>query len=373
MTVQQAIKTLSLCGVCYRELEAERQFRDDGAVWIVKTCPQHGYQEAIAENNALFWNMIARLNTRKSNTFTHIVYNNMSMIEVTDRCNVQCKHCYHSPDNKTTDRSADWIIAKALTCHTPTVCLMGAEPTMRDDLPEICAGIKKGGKNPTTYTNGVRLRDKDYVKRLKDGGLCGLSMSIHNPEYHTDKVWSWVMEGLKNVLDANIPLGQISFTVESQEQVKTALAAIVRLWSLNIRPTDYCIRSPAVIGVEFEQSREIFASEVFEWLRLECAAAKLPFKMLQEHGSNPYHVGAYVGVANVQVIHWPSVHSVDLAYMDMGPWANFIDNTKGSFVVQALMRDGIKKGWFLGCRIVPDGASRFTLYDVNAEKKEAVN
>jgi len=363
--VLRSIKTASLCPTCYREVQAERQYREDGGIWIAKECPDHGYFEGMAEKSAAFWDAILTTNRLKSGTFTHTMYNNISMVEVTDRCNVQCKHCYHSPDNKTTDRPADWIIAKAIGVHTVSVCLMGAEPTMRDDLPEIVREVAKH-KRTTIYTNGVRMRDRSYVNRLRDAGLAACSMSVHHPDYHTDKVWGWVTEGLRNVIDSGIQLGQVSFTVESPKQVETAIGAILKLWKIGVRPSDYCIRSPAQIGVPFEQPQEIYASQVFDWVTAECARREIPSKLIREYGSNPYHVGTYVGVANAQVIHWPTALTVDLAYMNMGPWANFIDGTKGSFVIQALQRDGMKKGWWQGRRLMPEGTARYTHYDAKA-------
>ena len=376
----QSIPTFSMCGTCYRELEARREYRDDDTVWITKECPVHGKQEAMAEKSATFWKTVLAFNTLKGeHTFTRRTYNQMSMIEVTDRCNVMCKHCYHMPDNKTQDRSAEWIVAKALAVHTPIVCLMGAEPTMRDDLPEIARAIRAGGKVPTMYTNGIRLRERDYVRRLREGGLHATSVSIHHPEYHTDKVFGWVTEGLRNALQEGMTLGQISFTCEKQENVATAVQTIIRLWRLGVAPMDYCIRSPARIGWDFEQEREIFASELYEWIRLEAHRLGLPTRLIREHGSNPYHVGMSIGIANLQVIHWADVHSIDLSYMDMGPWARWIDGTTGTFLVQAIQREGIKKGWFLGQRLVPADTERATFYERphlvkgNDEQKEAVN
>ena len=70
------------------------------------------------------------------------------------------------------------------------------------------------------------------------------------------------------------------------------------------------------------------------------------------HGTNPYHVGGLLdGKQTVHVIHWANVKSVDTSYMYMGPWAVMMPNTWGTFLIQAIMRDGVRKGWYQGHRL----------------------
>jgi hypothetical protein len=69
-------------------------------------------------------------------------------------------------------------------------------------------------------------------------------------------------------------------------------------------------------------------------------------------GSNPYHVGVLVDSnIKVQIIHWASAKSVDTSFMYMGPWAQFIPHTIGTFLIQAILREGWKKGWWQGQRL----------------------
>src|SRR5438034_690507 len=42
--------TKSLCGACKRSVDATIVFRD-GAVWLTKTCPDHGAQEALVASS----------------------------------------------------------------------------------------------------------------------------------------------------------------------------------------------------------------------------------------------------------------------------------------------------------------------------------
>ena len=65
--------------------------------------------------------------------------------------------------------------------------IIGAEPTMRKDLPEMIQRIRKTGNRCTLLTNGLRLAKDNYVKKLKQHGLrhCYLSMNgADNDDYY---------------------------------------------------------------------------------------------------------------------------------------------------------------------------------------------
>lgn len=352
MTIIHSYTTTGICGTCYQELPASIEFRSDNAAYIVKTCPVHGYQEAMVEKSYKFWQDATQSNPYNP---TWQMYNNISLVEVTDRCNVKCKHCYHAPDNSVEDLPAEFIINKALSMPTQVVCLMGAEPTMREDLPYIIHEITTRSavipKKVDIYTNGVKLKDKNYVTELLKAGLNGISMSIHNSEYHKPAIWKNVCVALDNVISAKIGIGQISFTVENEQHVNEAVDKMLYMKQNNLLPINFCMRSPAEIGIPFEQEQEIFASDIWQWLSKVASERGLTFTKHPNFGSNPYHVGAIFDNINMQVIHWASAASVDTSYMYMGPWAAFVPNTQGTMLIQAILRDGMKKGWWQGRRL----------------------
>jgi len=346
--------TRGLCGTCYRELLAQVEYRNDGAAYITKTCPVHGYEEAMVEKDYKFWDSVTQSDPTNE---TWLAYNDLTLIEATDRCNVQCKHCYHMPDNEVEDVDPEIIIARAISAPTPWVLLMGAEPTMRKDLPYIIKEIYNRPaiipkKEVSIYTNGLKLRDPDYVQELILAGVRTVSMSIHNPDYHHDTIWKKVDSALQNVSNAKMGLSQVGFTVESKDQVRFAVEKMLYLKEKNRLPFDFCVRSPARIGVEFE-GEEIFASEIYTWLNDVAKEKKLSFNLNPNGGSNPYHVAVVLDNSiRIQVIHWATAKSVDTSYMYMGPWASFVPHTHGTFLIQAILREGWKKGWWQGQRLV---------------------
>ena len=98
----QDTKTTSLCHICYRHCEAERITKSDG-VHLIKHCPEHGSSDYLVEPDINFYN--------------NLVYDKAGysipqgiMIEVTDKCNLNCPHCYHKPDNKTVDKPIEQVL-----------------------------------------------------------------------------------------------------------------------------------------------------------------------------------------------------------------------------------------------------------------------
>ena len=67
------------------------------------------------------------------------------IIDITHRCNMTCKNCY-IPNREIPDMDIDKMIDAIKRFPTRTnIRIIGAEPTMRKDLPEICQAIKQAG------------------------------------------------------------------------------------------------------------------------------------------------------------------------------------------------------------------------------------
>ncbi len=109
----------------------------------------------------------------ENNHFTDVV------IDVTHRCNMMCKNCY-IPNREIPDMDADLMIdALSRFPKKVTVRIIGAEPTMRKDLPELITRIKKTNHRITLLTNGLKLARESYVKQLKNAGLKNLYLSMN--------------------------------------------------------------------------------------------------------------------------------------------------------------------------------------------------
>ena len=340
--------TRGLCSTCYCELPAKIEYRCDGAAYITKTCANHGYEEFMIERSWEFWDQCPQTNP---NNLTWQFYNQIYVIEVTDRCNVMCKHCYHQPNNKIPDKPKEFIISKIISSPYNDICLMGAEPTMRDDLSEIISTAKATtDKKISIYTNGIRLAESNFVERLQESKLNSINISVHNPKYHKDYYWNKISNGIDIIINTDIFLGQISFTVENIDEVRYAVEKILWFKDNNRLPLNFCIRSPANIGTPIDE--EIFASDIVSWIKQVADERGLVLEKHPNGGSNPYHVAYLLDNMFIQVIHWAGVKNVDVSWMNMGPWAEFVPLTFGTFHLQTILRDGWKKGWWQGQRLI---------------------
>ncbi|MBM3256164.1 MAG: radical SAM protein, partial [Candidatus Moranbacteria bacterium] len=95
-------------------------------------------------------------------------------LAVTYRCNLNCPVCYAKANEI---NIADLVIENLSNDivnkinEYPIVFLTGGEPTVRGDLPEIINRFKKAGKKVIMFSNGLKLSNLNYTKKLKKVGL----------------------------------------------------------------------------------------------------------------------------------------------------------------------------------------------------------
>ena len=109
----------------------------------------------------------------ENNTFVEVV------ADVTHRCNMSCKNCY-IPNRNIPDMDIDRLIDCVSRFPKRTMIrIIGAEPTMRKDLPEIITRVKQAGHKVCVLTNGLRLAKIHYCQQLKDAGLRHIYISMN--------------------------------------------------------------------------------------------------------------------------------------------------------------------------------------------------
>jgi AdoMet-dependent heme synthase len=146
----------------------------------------------------------------------------MVYVEVTRRCNLQCRHCdiwmtqRHEPDLADREVPADRLVSE-LGALAPrgllAVDLFGGEPLLRSDLGRIIGGLTGRNLHVTVTTNGALLR-REKVIELRDAGLHqllvsvdGPSASIHDGLRGVKGAWDKALAGLQEV--GRIATGQI--------------------------------------------------------------------------------------------------------------------------------------------------------------------
>ena len=103
---------VSICSTCYRRVDAKIVFQD-GGVWMLKRCHEHGSERVLLADNIDYYRrareiflktpeQVARYNTpvRWGCQYdcgicpVHEQHGCISLIEVTDACNLRCPTCY---------------------------------------------------------------------------------------------------------------------------------------------------------------------------------------------------------------------------------------------------------------------------------------
>lgn len=98
--------------------------------------------------------------------------------DVTHRCNMECPNCY-IPNRDIPDMNAEWLyqVIERLP-RRARIRLVGAEPTLRKDLPQIIRRVRELGHTPVVLSNGLSLAKRDYVRKLKQAGLRTVHLSM---------------------------------------------------------------------------------------------------------------------------------------------------------------------------------------------------
>jgi len=184
--------TTALCSTCLRTVEA-KEVIEDGAVFLLKRCPEHGAQRVLLADDADYWRSARERYLKppeqvlKPNTAfrfgcpydcgictEHEQHGCVTLLEITDHCNLRCPTCYAGSgperlthrDLPTIERMLDCIVRNE--GEPDVVQLSGGEPTLH---PEFFAVLDACRRRPIRHlmvnTNGIRIaQDAAFAERL---------------------------------------------------------------------------------------------------------------------------------------------------------------------------------------------------------------
>lgn len=183
--------TLSLCSTCLRRVDAKIVF-ENGNVYMLKTCSRHGFEKVLIATDIEYYKNIRNYNKPsetplKFNTKTHYgcpydcglcqdheQHSCLTVIEITDRCNLSCPTCYamsspHYGRHRTVEeveKMLDIIVANE--GEPDVVQISGGEPTVHPDFFAIMDIAKsKPIRHLMLNTNGIRIaKDLEFAKKL---------------------------------------------------------------------------------------------------------------------------------------------------------------------------------------------------------------
>lgn len=328
--------TVSLCEHCYRHIPAEK-FERDGSVWMRKTCPEHGHTEYMIERDAEFYNAL------EFDPYGYDVPSGI-MIEVTDRCNLACPHCYHEPESATTDKPVGLILSQIESWpeDAGSVILAGAEPTIRKDLPALIKSVadlqqKLGRLNQdiTILTNGVRLSDADWVHEIKEAGCRAVMIGLNHHSYQGDVVHRKQLAGIQNCKESGILLYYIGYTLENLDHIPDVLEEIQQLGNSAYQ---YRVRAGSDIGRNPDEPR-YFLSDHVKAIKAYADSRGWTWEKIPAD-DNLYHYMVKINGITHRLIQWSDPKTIDMEELRCGPWCDFVPGKPiSNFLHQIMLRD----------------------------------
>lgn len=328
--------TLSLCEHCFRHVFAYK-FKRGGQVWMGKKCPTHGYSEYVIERDSDFYDSLI---------FDPYGYDVPSgvMIEVTDRCNLKCPHCYHEPENSTTDKPIDYIIhqVESLPEESGSVILAGAEPTLRKDLAELIRKIKIVQKNQnrehndvTILTNGIKFSDLEFAKEIYEAGCRAVMIGLNHQTYQGEKVHEKQLQAIKNCKQVGIMVYYVGYTLENVDHIPEVLEEIQ---SLGDSAYQYRIRAGSDIGRSPDEPRWYLSDHV-KAIKAYVDSKGWSWEKIPAD-DNLYHYMVKINGITHRLIQWCDPKTIDLEELRCGPWCDFVPGKPiSNFLHQIILRD----------------------------------
>ncbi|MFD0750141.1 radical SAM protein [Mucilaginibacter calamicampi] len=183
--------TQSVCSTCLRRVDAKIVFEDE-KVYMLKNCRLHGSEKVLIATDIEYYKNCRNYAKRseiplKFNTKTHYgcpydcglcqdheQHSCLTIIEVTDRCNLSCPTCYamSSPSygrHRTLEEIEAMLdVVVANEGQPDVVQISGGEPTVHPRFFEILDIAKtKPIRHLMLNTNGIRIaKDESFVARL---------------------------------------------------------------------------------------------------------------------------------------------------------------------------------------------------------------
>lgn len=201
--------TESVCPVCLKRVPARCEGKE-GAVFLVKSCPEHGpFKTLIWQGPPDFQDWRRPKIPFRPSTPAQPVEHGCPfdcglcpdhrqrtctvLIEVTGRCNLGCPVCYAGAGagadaDPSAEAVVEWLHGARKAAGDCNLQFSGGEPTVRDDLEQLVrAACKLGFSFVQVNTNGLRLaKETGYADRLSKAGVSSVFLQFDGT---TDEIY----------------------------------------------------------------------------------------------------------------------------------------------------------------------------------------
>jgi len=294
---------VSICGTCLRRVEGNILIKD-GAVYMDKWCPQHGRERVLLADDADYYRLCRekfvkppelpqRFNTERrwgcpydcGLCPEHMQHSCLTLIEVTDHCNLRCPICYadsgpHRPgfrDLATIERMLDAVVANE--GEPDVVQISGGEPTLHPDFFAILDAAKaRPIKHLMVNTNGLRIaKEPEFVERLA-GYMPGFELYLQ-----FDSLRDEVHQALRGAKLREIRLRALEAL--NRHGISTTLVVTVKK-GLNDGELggiiDFALKQPCVRGVTFQPIQNAGRAENYDPARDRLTLTEVRRRILEQ-------------------------------------------------------------------------------------------
>jgi hypothetical protein len=183
---------ISICSTCLRRVEGKIVF-EEGRVLLLKECPKHGAERVLVADDVEYYRRCREVFLKypeQPNHYntpvkwgcpydcglcpSHEQHSCLTLIELTDQCNLTCPICYassgpHRPGFRSlehVERMLDLVVRNE--GEADVVQLSGGEPTLHPDFFAILdAARRRPIRHLMLNTNGIRIaKERDFAERL---------------------------------------------------------------------------------------------------------------------------------------------------------------------------------------------------------------
>lgn len=205
--------TKSICPICQKVIPAD-VFEQEGRMFIKSKCDKHGenIEEHVWDDPEIYEGM---LNMKLNEGISLQV-----IVDTTFKCNLNCKVCFAKANEININ---DFVKEDLLRLKgAKHVFFSGGEPTMNEDLPEMMKFCVKNKMKPILFTNGIKLADFQYAKKLKEAGLRSVLLQMDTlREEDCDyirgrRLVAIKIKALRNLRKLNIPVASWTVVVKNR-------------------------------------------------------------------------------------------------------------------------------------------------------------
>ena len=276
---------ISICTSCFRKVDGKILF-EDGRVYLVKRCPQHGTEKVLVADDVEYYRAARERFIKPPempNHFNtpikygcpydcglcpdHEQHSCLSIVEITDHCNLDCPICYassgtHRPEYRTLAQVERMLDAVVRNEREPDVVqISGGEPTLHPQFFEIMEAARaRPIRHVMVNTNGIRIATEEgFAERLVPYGS-SFEVYLQFDSFERDALLSLRGADLRAIRER---------ALEKLNRLNVSTTLVVTLKKgVNDheigRIIDFAVQQPAVRGVSFQPVQHAGRAESFD-------------------------------------------------------------------------------------------------------------